>query len=73
MIPLNINGKPYQADVAPDTPLLWVLRDTPHLTGTKLRLRPGPVRRLYRPWDSVPTRLQRARLLRGQAQGDHHR
>ncbi len=35
MIPLNINGKPYQADVAPDTPLLWVLRDTLHLTGTK--------------------------------------
>ena len=35
MIPLNINGKAYRADVAPDTPLLWVLRDTLHLTGTK--------------------------------------
>ena len=35
MIQLNINGKPCQVDVAPDTPLLWVLRDTLHLTGTK--------------------------------------
>ena len=23
-----VNGKPYRVDVAPDTPLLWVLRDT---------------------------------------------
>lgn len=35
MIQLNVNGKQYSADVAPDTPLLWVLRDTLHLTGTK--------------------------------------
>ena len=35
MLQLNINGKPCQVDVAPDTPLLWVLRDTLHLTGTK--------------------------------------
>lgn len=32
---LNINGRSYQADVAPDTPLLWVLRDHLGLTGTK--------------------------------------
>jgi aerobic-type carbon monoxide dehydrogenase small subunit (CoxS/CutS family) len=30
---ININGKPFDVDVEPDTPLLWVLRDT--LTGTK--------------------------------------
>lgn len=24
---LTINGRAYQADVSPDTPLLWVLRD----------------------------------------------
>jgi isoquinoline 1-oxidoreductase alpha subunit len=32
---LNINGQKLQADVAPDTPLLWVLRDHLRLTGTK--------------------------------------
>ena len=35
MIQLNVNGKSHQVDVAPDTPLLWVLRDTLKLTGTK--------------------------------------
>ena len=35
MIQLNVNGKMHQIDVAPDTPLLWALRDTLHLTGTK--------------------------------------
>jgi isoquinoline 1-oxidoreductase alpha subunit len=35
MILLKINGKPYHVDVEPDTPLLWVLRDTLDLTGTK--------------------------------------
>jgi aerobic-type carbon monoxide dehydrogenase small subunit (CoxS/CutS family) len=32
---LNVNGKTVTVDVAPDTPLLWVLRDALHLTGTK--------------------------------------
>ncbi|SNS96729.1 isoquinoline 1-oxidoreductase, alpha subunit [Noviherbaspirillum humi] len=32
---LDINGKKLEADVAPDTPLLWVLRDTLGMTGTK--------------------------------------
>ncbi|MFN8647348.1 MAG: (2Fe-2S)-binding protein [Gemmatimonadales bacterium] len=35
MIELTVNGKPHPVDVAPDTPLLWVLRDTLALTGTK--------------------------------------
>ena len=35
MITLNINGETHQVDVEPDTPLLWVLRDTIGLTGTK--------------------------------------
>jgi isoquinoline 1-oxidoreductase alpha subunit len=35
MIKLTINGKAHQLDVAPDTPLLWVLRDTLRMTGTK--------------------------------------
>ena len=32
---LNINGKQYKAEVAADTPLLWVLRDHLGLVGTK--------------------------------------
>jgi len=32
---LNINGRVYQADSPPETPLLWVLRDELKLTGTK--------------------------------------
>ncbi|MDA8128870.1 MAG: (2Fe-2S)-binding protein [Betaproteobacteria bacterium] len=35
MIKLTVNGQPQQLDVAPDTPLLWALRDALHLTGTK--------------------------------------
>lgn len=34
-IHLVINGAPREIDVAPDTPLLWVLRDNLNLTGTK--------------------------------------
>lgn len=32
---LLVNGRSYQADVDPDTPLLWVLRDHFGLVGTK--------------------------------------
>ena len=32
---LTINGHPQHVDVDPDTPLLWVLRDTLGLTGTR--------------------------------------
>jgi isoquinoline 1-oxidoreductase subunit alpha len=35
MISLNVNGKQYDVDVSPDTPLLWVIRDAIGLTGTK--------------------------------------
>jgi isoquinoline 1-oxidoreductase alpha subunit len=35
MITLNLNGKNVHVDVEADTPLLWVLRDTLQLTGTK--------------------------------------
>ena len=34
-INLTVNKKNYSVDVDPDTPLLWVLRDTLGLTGTK--------------------------------------
>jgi isoquinoline 1-oxidoreductase subunit alpha len=32
---VTVNGQPRRVDVTPDTPLLWVLRDTLALTGTK--------------------------------------
>lgn len=32
---LNVNGKVLSADVDPDTPLLWTLRDTLGITGPK--------------------------------------
>ncbi|HEY0768227.1 MAG TPA: (2Fe-2S)-binding protein [Steroidobacteraceae bacterium] len=35
MIKLNVNGKDTEVDVDPAMPLLWVLRDTLGLTGTK--------------------------------------
>jgi isoquinoline 1-oxidoreductase alpha subunit len=35
MITLTINGKAYQVEAAPDTPLLWVIREHLKLTGTK--------------------------------------
>ena len=35
MISLTVNGKPYTVDVPADMPLLWVIRDTIGLTGTK--------------------------------------
>lgn len=35
MISLSVNGTKHDVDVDPDTPLLWVLRDTLGLTGTK--------------------------------------
>jgi aerobic-type carbon monoxide dehydrogenase small subunit (CoxS/CutS family) len=34
-ISFQVNGNPRTVDVSPDTPLLWVLRDTLQLTGTK--------------------------------------
>jgi len=34
-ITLTVNGQTHSLDIEPDTPLLWVLRDTLGLTGTK--------------------------------------
>jgi isoquinoline 1-oxidoreductase alpha subunit len=35
MLSLTINGQTHQVDAEPDTPLLWVIRDSVGLTGTK--------------------------------------
>jgi len=35
MIEINVNGARHEVDAAPDTPLLWVIRENLGLTGTK--------------------------------------
>jgi len=35
MTTLNINGRDHEVDADPETPILWVLRDTLGMTGTK--------------------------------------
>ena len=35
LIDVSVNGKSHRADVEPDTPLLWVIRDATGLPGTK--------------------------------------
>jgi len=35
MLSIRVNKKTYTVDVEPETPLLWVIRDTIGLTGTK--------------------------------------
>ena len=35
MVRLSINGKNYEVDVEPSTPLLWAIREQAGLTGTK--------------------------------------
>jgi isoquinoline 1-oxidoreductase subunit alpha len=34
-ITFTLNGKPQTVDISPEMPLLWVLRDTLNMTGTK--------------------------------------
>src|ERR1700757_5196838 len=38
---LHINGSDHKVNVSSETPLLWVLRDTLQLTGTKFGCRAG--------------------------------
>ena len=35
MLTLYVNGRVHEVEVSPETPLLWVLRDTLGLTGSK--------------------------------------
>ena len=82
MIALTVNGRAQQVDVAPDTPLLWVLRDSLHLTGTKygcgvalcgactVHLDGAPVRACVTPVSAVAGRS--VRTIEGlSATGDH--
>ena len=41
MITITVNGRRYDLDIEPETPLLWVIRDEIGLTGTKLACNEG--------------------------------
>jgi len=53
---LNVNGVAQQVEVAPDTPLLWVLRDSLGLTGTKFGCGVGSCGACMVHLNGVPTR-----------------
>ncbi|MFZ6761020.1 (2Fe-2S)-binding protein [Undibacterium sp. Ji50W] len=53
---LNINGKIQTVDVAPDTPLLWALRDSLNLVGTKYGCGAGQCGACTVQINGVPTR-----------------
>jgi len=53
---LNVNGQSRTVDVAPDTPLLWVLRDSLELVGTKFGCGIGQCGACMVHLDGVPSR-----------------
>jgi aerobic-type carbon monoxide dehydrogenase small subunit (CoxS/CutS family) len=53
---LKVNGNVVKVDVADDTPLLWVLRDTLNLTGTKYGCGIGQCGACTVHLDGIPTR-----------------
>ena len=62
MAALNVNGTTHQVDVDPNTPLLWVLRETIGLTGTKYGCGIAAMWRLH-----GPCRRRRDALVLGAA------
>ena len=59
---LTVNGTPRTVDVSPDTPLLWVLRDTLALTGTKYGCGIGQCSACTVHLDGEPTRSCRTTI-----------
>jgi len=53
---LSVNGQSHTVDVAPDTPMLWVLRDALGLVGTKYGCGIGECGACTIHVDGVPTR-----------------
>ncbi len=79
---LNVNGKTLEFDASPDTPLLWVLRDTLGLVGTKFGCGVGSCGACMVHLNGLPTRacitavssVGRKRILTIEglsSQGDH--
>jgi isoquinoline 1-oxidoreductase subunit alpha len=79
MIDVSVNGKTQRVDVEPDTPLLWVIRESLGLTGTKygcgmalcgactVHLDGAPVRSCVTPVSAA--RGRRVTTIEGLAQG----
>ena len=72
MIALSINGKSYNVDVESDTPLLWVIRDTLGLTGTKYGCGIAQCGACTVHIDGVATRSCQVPVGTVGAQADHH-
>ena len=72
MVSLNVNGKSYQADVDPRTPLLWVLRDAIGLTGTKYGCGIAQCGACTVHIDGVATRSCSVPVSARRRQEDHH-
>jgi len=82
MLKLSVNGKDQDVDVDPQTPLLWVLRDTLGLTGTKygcgmalcgactVHLDGEPIRSCVTPVSAIGTR--KVTTIEGLATDDLH-
>jgi isoquinoline 1-oxidoreductase alpha subunit len=79
MIDVSVNGKTQRVDAEPDTPLLWVIRESLGLTGTKygcgmalcgactVHLDGAPVRSCVTPMSAA--RGKRVTTIEGLAQG----
>ena len=72
IIALNVNGRDLKADVEPDTPLLWVLRDELGLTGTKFGCGMALCGACTVHLDGQPVRSCVTPVSRGGRQEDHH-
>jgi isoquinoline 1-oxidoreductase subunit alpha len=82
MVKLNVNGKDVDVDVEQETPLLWVIRDTLGLTGTKygcgmalcgactVHLNGSPTRSCVTPVSAVAD--QKITTIEGLAPGHSH-
>ena len=73
-IDLTVNGVRHSVDVAPETPLLWVIRDHAWADRHQIQLRHCAMRRLHAAYRrSTRSLLQRSGLGRGRQGCDHDR